>query len=73
MLVTSYNELYCAAEESIFEEMIRKLTNIRIEEFLSTLKQKTACQKGNASMKEQNLRDSLLTHHTNLHSRIKMK
>jgi type III secretory pathway component EscR len=59
------------AEENVYKEFVRKLCNIRIEEYFSSTRQKVASQKGNAAMKEQNLRDKLLTHHTNLRSRVK--
>ena len=49
--------------------MVRKLCNMRFEEFLSTTREKTAHKKGNASTKGQNLRDTLLTHHTHLQSK----
>ena len=60
-----------SAIDHVYEEMVRKLSNIRIQEFLSTQKQKFACEKGQASTAGQNLRDTLLTQHTNLQSRIK--
>ena len=63
--------LYEDAIKSVYREFIRKLCNIRVEEFLSTTRKKFANERGNASTKEQNLRDTLLTHHISLQSKIK--
>ena len=43
----------------------------RIQEFLTSQKQTFATQKGRASTAGQNLRDTLLSQHTNLHSHTK--
>ena len=48
--------------------MVRKLSNIRIEEFISSTRQLMAAEKGRASTAGQYLRDSLLTNHTQLHT-----
>ena len=66
------NEICSSAFDGVYEEMVRKLCNIRIEEFLSSQKQKFASQKGQASTAGQNLRDTLLAQHTNLQSRYKI-
>ena len=63
--------LYEDAIKSVYREFIRKVCNIRVEEFLSTTRKKFANERGNASTKEQNLRDTLLTHHISLQSKIK--
>ena len=60
------------AMKNVFDEMVRKLSNTRIQEFLSSQKQKLASSKGHASTTGQNLRDALLTQHTNLQSRTKI-
>ena len=60
------------AADNIYKEMVRKLSNTRIQEFLSSQKQKIASNKGHASMTGQNLRDGLLTQHANLQSCIKI-
>ena len=52
--------------ESIFVEFTRKLCNTRIQEFISSTKQQLATKKGVASTVEVNLRNTLLTHHTQL-------
>ena len=57
------------AADNIYKEMVRKLSNTRIQEFLSS---QIASNKGHASMTGQNLRDGLLTQHANLQSRIKI-
>ena len=67
MLITDVEKV---ALDSVYDEMLRKLCNTRIQEFLSTLKQKITSSKGQASTAGQNLRDHLLTQHTNLQSRI---
>ena len=59
------------AARNIYEEMLRKLSNTRIQEFISSLKQKIASDKGQASVAGQNLRDKLLTAH-NVQSRVHM-
>lgn len=64
-------ERSCAIE-NIYNELIRKLCNTRIQEFLSSQKQKLASDKGHASTSAQNLRDTLLTQHANIQSRIKI-
>lgn len=61
-----------AAIDNVFHEMIRKLCNTRMQEFLTSQKQKVASDKGHASTVGQNLRDTLLTQHTQLQSRIKI-
>ena len=52
--------------ESVFVEFTRKLCNTRIQEFISSTKQQLATKKGVASTIEVNLRNTLLTHHTQL-------
>lgn len=61
-----------AAIDNVFHEMIRKLCNTRMQEFLTSQKQKVPSDKGHASTVGQNLRDTLLTQHTQLQSRIKI-
>ena len=46
-----------------YDEMLQKLVNTRIQEFISSLKQKIALNKCQSSTGGQNLRDQLLTHH----------
>lgn len=55
---------------NVFDEMLRKLSNTRIQEFLSSLQQKIVSGKGQASLTGQNLRDQLLTQHLNVQSRV---
>lgn len=40
--------LYAGAIDTVYEEFVRKLCNIRIEEFMSTTRKKFASDKGNA-------------------------
>ena len=50
-----------AAIDSVYGDMVRKLCNTKIQEFLSTQKQTFAMQKGRASTAGQNLRDTIIT------------
>ena len=61
-------DISCSAKDIVYSDMTRKLCNIRIQEFLSS--QKHASEKGYASTSGQNLRDKLLSLHTNLQTRI---
>ena len=63
-------DISCSAKDIVYSDMTRKLCNIRIQEFLSSQKQKYASEKGYASTSGQNLRDKLLSLHTNLQTRI---
>lgn len=58
---------------NVFDEMLRKLSNTRIQEFLSSLQQKIVSGKGQASLTGQNLRDQLLTQHLNVQSRVNLE
>ena len=62
-----------SAKDIVYKDMTRKLCNIRIQEYLSSQKQRFASEKGQASTSGQNLRDTPLTLHTNLQSHIKME
>lgn len=59
-------ENYNTATDNVFNEMVRKLCNTRMQEFLSSQKQKIASNNGHASTVGQNLRDTL---HINFQSR----
>ena len=50
----------------VFSKFVRKLTHIRVEEYLNSFKNKAIAEKGSASLSGQNLRDSLLSHHVTL-------
>ena len=69
--MTDYEFFHGDAEDNVYNELVRKLCNIRIEELLSSSQQLLASEKGNASTVGQNLRDRLLTNHINLQNRIK--
>ena len=49
---------------AIYQELSRKLSNIRIQEFLSATKQEFAAKRGLASSVDINLRTTLLSQHT---------
>ena len=46
------------AAVNVYEEMLRKLCNTRIQEFISSLQQKIASEKGPGTVAGQNLHDS---------------
>ena len=50
------------AVDNVYDEMLQKLVNTRIQDFISSLKQKIALNKCQSST-GQNLRIQLLTHH----------
>ena len=56
--------------DGMCSELVRKLCNTRIQEFLSAWKQETATKKGLASTIDLNLRTMLLTQHTKLASKL---
>lgn len=62
-------ELPSSAVTRVFETLVSKLCNTRIQEFLDSFKHATARNQGTASVSGQNLRDKLLTHHINLKSK----
>jgi len=61
-------ELNSSAVSTLYEKFTTKLCNTRIQEFLDSFKHAMARKQGEASVSGQNLRDKLLTHHTNLKS-----
>ena len=58
------------AVKSVFDVLLRKLCNTRIQEFISTTKQQFAAKKGLASTVDVNLRTTLLVHHTKLETKL---
>ena len=54
--------------DGVFKELTHKVCHIRVQEYE---KQREAASKGNATLAGQNLRDSLLSNHVNLKSKIK--
>ena len=54
---------------AVYSEFSRKISNTRINEFLDTSRQKSASDKGKATLSGQNLRDTLLSQHVNLKSK----
>jgi len=50
----------------IFAELVKKLCHTIVQKFLDGFKQSVASQQGTATLKELNLRDTLLGHHVNL-------
>jgi hypothetical protein len=67
-LISGGLEGYECAVDNVYQELIRKLCNTRLNEFITTHKLNAARKEGSATLAGQNLRDSLLTHHTNLKS-----
>lgn len=70
--MTIENDIEKQAAFNVYDDMLRKLCNIRIQEFLSSLQQKMVSGKGQASLTGQNLRDQLLTQHLNVHSKVNL-
>ncbi|XP_019856163.1 PREDICTED: uncharacterized protein LOC109584762 [Amphimedon queenslandica] len=60
------------ATDNVYDEMLRKLTNTRIQEFMSSFKQKMAFNSGHASTAGLNLRDQLLSQHVQVQSRVQL-
>ena len=55
---------------NVFKELCRKLCHTRVQEFLDSFKQSTASKQGSATLSELNLRDTLLSHHVNIKSKL---
>ena len=62
---------YDVAVDRIFNELVRKLCNTRLNEFITAHQHSVARKKGSATTAGQNLRDSLFTQHTKLSTRRK--
>ena len=56
---------------SVYSEFSRKLCNTRVNEFLDTYRQRLATEKGKVTLAGQNLRDTLLSQHVNIKSKLK--
>ena len=68
--VATFDKETETAINNVFEELTRKLCNIRIQEFLSATKQELAAKKGLASTVDVNLRTRLLSNLTKLSSKL---
>ena len=66
----NYNTISEKAVISVFDVLVRKLCNTRIQEFISSTKQQLAAKKGLASTVDVNLRTTLLVHHTKLETKL---
>lgn len=66
--VDSLDGMDKGAIESVYDEFTRKLYNTRLSEFVDSYRQQKIAEKGSATLAGQNLRDSLLSQHTNLKS-----
>ena len=58
------------AVNKVYDVLVRKLCNTRIQEFISSTKQQIAAKKGLASTVDVNLRTTLLIHHTKLETKL---
>ena len=58
------------ALDKVYHELTQKVCNTRIQEFISSTKQKMAANKKLATSIEQNLRASLLTQRSNLSTKL---
>jgi len=63
---TNPEELPFSAVSKVLKNLITKLCNTQIQEFLDYFKHTAASKQGDASVSGQNLCDKLLTHHVNL-------
>ena len=68
--VPNFNTISERAVNSVFDVLVRKLCNTRIQEFISSTKQQFATKKGLASTVDVNLRTALLVHHTKLETKL---
>ena len=64
--VPEFDDLSQISINNVYTDLIRKLSNTRINEFIDSFRQTTATHKGMATLAGQNLRDSLLSYHVNL-------
>ena len=60
-----------ACFDKVFRELARKVCHTRVQEYLDSFKQSVAASKGSGTLAGQNLRDSLLSNHVHLKSKIK--
>jgi len=68
--VPEFDDLSQISINNVYCELVRKLSNTRINEFIDSFKQRAAASKGMATLAGQNLRDSLLSHHVNLKTHV---
>jgi len=68
--VTELKDANLASFDSLFQELTCKVSHTRVQEYLDCFKQRTAASKGSGTLAGQNLRDSLLSNHVNLKSKI---
>ena len=68
--MTTFNSESDMALNNVYEELTRKLCNMRIQEFLSATKQEFATKKGLTSTADLNLHTTLLSNHTKLSSTV---
>ena len=58
------------AVNTVYNVLVRKLCNTRVQEVVSTVKQQMASKKGLASTTDTNLRPILLANHTKLETKL---
>ena len=68
--VSELEKVSSSCLDGVFKELTRKVCHTRVQEYLDSFKQREAASKGNATLAGQNLRDSLLSNHVNLKSKI---
>lgn len=61
------------ALDNVYDVLVRKLCNTRVQEVVSTTKQQMASKKGLASTVDVNLRPILLAQHTKLETKLSTK
>ena len=58
------------ALDNVYNVLVRKLCNTRVQEVVSATRQQLACKKGLASTVDMNLRPVLLAQHAKLETRL---
>ena len=66
----NFNTISERAVNSVFDVLVRKLCNTRIQEFISSTKQQFVTKKGLASTVDVNWRTALLFHHKKLETKL---
>ena len=69
--VSELQDVSLSCLDRVFKELICKVCHTRIQEYLDSFNQIEAASKGNVTLAGQILRDSLLSNHINLKSKIK--
>lgn len=66
-----YQFISTQADDAVYMELTRKTYNTRVQECLDSTRQMEMAKAGKGTLKGQNLRDNVLSHHVNLKSQCK--